>query len=136
MADALQVIRLDDAETIAFGPLSHYQPLVGDAEHPLPIRTGIQTAQPGYAAKLHYHPYVETLHILDGAAEAWVGGKEEQKVLLKKGDTLVIPPHTWHSFRVAGAQELRLLGTHLSPQRIVFYDDGTTSVLGKPPGAS
>ena len=131
MADSIRVIRLAEAETISFGPLSHYQPLVGDDAQPLPIRTGIQTAQPGYAAKLQYHPYVETLHILDGAAEAWVGGKENEKVMLKKGDTLVIPAHTWHSFRVAGGQELRLLGTHLSPQRIVHYEDGTTSVLGK-----
>ncbi len=133
MAESMQVIRLDDTETMSFGPLSHYQPLVGDDEHPLPIRTGIQTARPGYAAKLHYHPYVEILHILEGAAEAWMEGQEDAKVLLKKGDTLVIPPHTWHSFRVAGEQELKLLGTHLSPQRIVHYQDGTTSIQGKVP---
>lgn len=131
MTDAMQVIRLEETATISFGPLSHYQPLVCDDERPLPIRTGIQTAQPGYEAKLHYHPYVEILHILDGMAEAWMGGQEDARVMLKQGDTLVIPAHTWHSFRVAGTQELRLLGTHLSPQRIVHYQDGETSIMGK-----
>lgn len=54
---------------------------------------------------------------------------------LRAGDTLVIPARTWHSFRVAGDGTLRLLGTHLSGQRIVHYDDGTTTLGGKPPAA-
>jgi mannose-6-phosphate isomerase-like protein (cupin superfamily) len=123
----ITVIRLDDTERVSFGPLSHYQPIVGDDAGSTPVRTGIQTAQPGYAAAVHSHPYVEILHILDGVAEAWVDGKPESLVLLRKGDTIAVPPETPHAFRVVGDQELRLLGTHVSPKRIVNYQDGVAS---------
>src|SRR6266705_4829588 len=89
-----------------------------------PVRTGIQTAQPGYEAPLHSHPYVEILHILDGAAEAWIEGREDEPIVLEQGDTLAIPPDTPHSFRVRGDRVLRLLGTHASSRRIVAYKDG------------
>lgn len=123
MSDA-KVVRLHDTEVVSFGPLSHYQPIIGDAEGTTPIRTGIQTAQPGYEAPVHSHPYVEILHILDGTAEAWLEGQEDRKVLLRKGDTIALPPDAPHSFRVVGNEVLRLLGTHVSPKRIVTYRDG------------
>jgi uncharacterized cupin superfamily protein len=91
-----KVVRLDDAEIVKFGPDAHYQPILGDEAGSTPIRTGIQTSQPGYVAPMHSHPYLEVLHILDGTAEAWIEGGEV----------------------------LRLLGTHVSPQRIVNYRDG------------
>lgn len=123
----ITVIRLADTERVSFGPLSHYQPIVGDDAGSTPVRTGIQTAQPGYAAAVHSHPYIEILHILDGLAEAWIDGKPESLVLLRKGDTIAVPPETPHAFRVVGDQELRLLGTHVSPKRIVNYQDGVAS---------
>ena len=135
MTDALKVIRYDAAPEVAFGPLSEYRALVSDDDSGLTVRTGIQTARPGYETRSHWHPYVEILHILEGAAEAWERGREESRVTLRAGDTLVIPARTWHSFRVAGDETLRLLGTHLSNKRIVHYDDGTTSLGGKPPAA-
>jgi len=121
MSDA-RVVRLEDTEVVSFGPLAHYQSIIGDEEGTTPIRTGIQTSQPGYEAPLHSHPYLEILHILDGTAEAWQEGRE--KVLLKKGDTIALPPGVPHSFRVVGQEPLRLLGTHVSPKRIVDYRDG------------
>ena len=132
MTEALTVIRYADASEVAFGPLSEYRALVSDNYPDLAIRTGIQVARPGYEAKLHCHPYVEILHILDGEAEAWQGADESSKTLLKAGDTLVIPARTWHAFRVKGDAALRLLGTHLSNSRIVNYADGTVSVGGRP----
>jgi len=123
----ITVIRLEDTERVSFGPLSHYQPIVGDAEGSTPVRTGIQTAQPGYAAPVHSHPYIEILHILDGVAEAWIDGQLDSAVVLRKGDTIAVPPETPHAFRVVGEQELRLLGTHVSPKRIVNYQDGVAS---------
>ena len=135
MPEALTVIRYADAAQVAFGPLSEYRPLVNDDHSDLAIRTGIQIARPGYEAKLHCHPYVEILHILDGEAEAWQRGSEASKVTLKAGDTLVIPARTWHSFRVKGKAALRLLGTHLSNQRIVHYVDDTVSFGGNPPAS-
>jgi quercetin dioxygenase-like cupin family protein len=124
---AIKVIRLDDTERVSFGPLSHYQPIVGDDAGSTPVRTGIQTAQPGYEAPVHSHPYVEILHILDGVAEAWIDGEPDSVVLLRKGDTIAVPPETPHAFRAVGDQPLRLLGTHVSPRRIVNYKDGVAS---------
>jgi mannose-6-phosphate isomerase-like protein (cupin superfamily) len=128
MTDSLKVIRYEAAPEVGFGPLSEYRALVSDDYSDLTVRTGIQTARPGYETRLHWHPYVEILHILDGAAEAWEQGAEQSRVTLRAGDTLVIPARTWHSFRVAGDETLRLLGTHVSDKRIVHYDDGTTSL--------
>jgi len=123
----IKVIRLADTERVSFGALSHYQPIVGDDAGGTPVRTGIQTAQPGYAAPVHSHPYIEILHILDGVAEAWIDGQPDSAVVLRKGDTIAVPPETPHAFRVVGEQELRLLGTHVSPKRIVNYQDGVAS---------
>ena len=133
MRNALKLIRYDAAAAVSFGPLSEYRALVSDDDADLAIRTGIQIARPGYQAKRHWHPYVEILHILEGEAEAWKDGEEENRVTLKAGDTLVIPARTWHSFRVKGETTLRLLGTHLSNSRIVHYENGTVSVGGRPP---
>jgi len=126
MKDA-RVVRLADTEVVSFGPDSIYQPIIGDDEGTTPVRTGIQTAQPGYAAPMHSHPYLEILHILDGVAEAWLEGEEDRKVVLRRGDTIALPPDRPHTFRVVGDQELRLLGTHASPRRIVNYRDGRRS---------
>src|SRR5688572_4078530 len=133
MVDSMKIIRYEAARNVAFGPLSEYRPLLSDDCSDVMVRTGIQTCRPGYETKPHWHPYVEILHILDGAAEAWELGREQSMVTLRAGDTIVIPARTRHAFRVAGEHTLRLLGTHLSNQRIVHYDDGSTSLGGKPP---
>ena len=122
-----RVVRLEETETVSFGPLSHYQPIIGDAEGSTPLRTGIQTAQPGYEAPVHSHPYLEVLHILDGGAGAGIEGQGGRAGRLRRGGTLALPPHTPHAFRVVGDQALRLLGTHASPKRIVSYKDGAGS---------
>ena len=123
MAD-IKVIRLADTEMVKFGPDAVYQLIVGDDDGTTPVRTGIQTCQPGYVAPVHSHPYMEILHILDGTAEAWRDGQEDRKVRLEKGDTIALPPNVAHSFRAVGEGPLRLLGTHVSPKRIVDYKDG------------
>lgn len=118
-----RVVRLAETQIVKFGPDSFYQPIVGDEEGTTPIRTGIQTARPGYVAPVHSHPYLEVLHILDGTAEAWIDGQEDSKVILRRGDTIALPPNVPHAFRVVGDEDLRLLGTHASPRRIVEYKD-------------
>jgi len=123
MAD-LQVIRLADTEVVKFGPDATYQLIVGDDEGTTPIRTGIQTSQPGYVAPVHSHPYLEVLYVLEGVAEAWIDGQEDRKVRLETGDTVALPPNVPHSFRVVGDQVLRTLGIHTSPKRIANYKDG------------
>jgi len=121
---AMTVVYLADAEVVSFGPNATYQPILGDAEGSFPVRTGIQTSQPGYVAPLHSHPYTEILHVLEGRAEAWLEGGEAHPTKLGPGDTIAIPPETLHSFRVVGDTPMRLLGTHVSPRRIVNYADG------------
>ena len=56
-----------------------------------------------------------------------LAGHEPWTVLLKKGDTIALPPNVPHSFRVVGDEAMRLLGTHVSPRRIVNYRDGRTT---------
>ncbi len=123
MAD-LQVIRLANTEVVKFGPDATYQLILGDDEGSTPIRTGIQTSQPGYVAPVHSHPYLEVLYVLEGVAEAWIDGQEDQAVRLEKGDTVALPPNVPHSFRVVGDQVLRTLRIHASPTRIAKYKDG------------
>src|SRR4029079_13055581 len=84
------VVRLEDTEIVKFGPDPTYQLILVDDEGQTPIRTGIQTSQPGYTAPMHSHPYMEVLHVLDGTAEAWIEGGEEQAVTLRKGDTIAL----------------------------------------------
>ena len=127
MKNALTVVRLDQTDVVKFGPNAIYQPIIGDDAGSTPLRTGIQTSEPGYVAPVHSHPYMEVLHILDGVAEAWIDGDEASRVTLRKGDTIAIPPGVPHSFRVVGDEVLRLLGTHASPKRIVDYKDGVKS---------
>ena len=38
------------------------------------MRTGIQTSQPGYETRVHSHPYVEVLTVIEGRGEAWLDG--------------------------------------------------------------
>jgi len=68
-----KVVKLDETEIVSFGPLAHYQPILGDEDGTTPIRTGIQTSKPGYVAPMHSHPYLEILHILDGTGS--LGGR-------------------------------------------------------------
>ena len=125
-----KVIRLADSERVTFSEDSFYQPIVNGEAGGYPVFTGIQTAEPGYETPPHAHPYIEILHILEGSAEAWLVGKEDAKVRLETGDTIVLPANQLHIFRVAGENTLRLLGTHVSPQRIVNYSDGETVIMG------
>ena len=132
MPDAT-VIRLAETKTVPFGPDSFYQLLVGDEGGSTPVRVGIQTAEPGYAAGMHAHPYLEILHILEGTAEAWLEGQEDRPVRLEVGDTLALPPNVPHTFRVVGDRVMRLMGIHASPTRIVRYRDGRdTTAQGYP----
>ena len=118
------VVRLDATQKVSFGPDAFYQLIIGDDDGSTPIRTGIQTSEPGYVAPVHAHPYMEVLHILDGVAEAWVDGQEDRKVTLRRGDTIALPPNVPHAFRVVGDEVLRTYGVHASPTRIARYKDG------------
>ena len=112
-----RVVRLGAAEKIPFGPLSHYQNLLGAGD--TPIFTGVQTCQPGYQTPRHYHPYVESLFIIEGTMEAWMVGQEDTVHTLRPGDMIALPAGQAHAFRNPGPGVLRLLGVHANPERIV-----------------
>lgn len=117
----VRISRVADADPVAFGPLSEYRRLTGDDG--LPVFTGVQTCRPGYAAPLHWHPYVEYLFVLDGTMEAWLEGQEAHPAQLGPGDMIALPACTPHVFRNVGDGELRLLGIHAAPTRIVHRLD-------------
>ncbi len=128
--EIVKVAHLENAETVSFGDLAHYRPLIADGD--TPMRTGIQVSEPGYEAPPHSHPYWEMLLILDGQAEAWMMDTPEKIIPLKAGDMIALPPNQAHSFRTVGDQTMRLLGIHHSPERIVEYTEGESGPDGYP----
>ncbi len=100
------VARLAIAEEIPFGPLSHYQKLIGDDGGP--IFTDIQTCAPGYQTPPHHHPYVECLFIVEGTMEAWLIGQEATPTTLEaRGHDFPARPGTPHAFRNPGPAPAR-----------------------------
>ena len=126
--EIVKVAHLENAETVSFGDLAHYRPLIADGD--TPMRTGIQVSEPGYEAPPHSHPYWEMLLILDGEAEAWMMDEPDKIIAMKAGDMIALPPNQAHSFRVVGDQTMRLLGIHHSPDRIVKYLEGKSDDQG------
>jgi mannose-6-phosphate isomerase-like protein (cupin superfamily) len=123
MPDTLTVIREDDRPVVDFVGGATYRPIVGDDTGAgVPIRTGIQYSPPGYATRLHSHPYVETVTVISGRGEAWLDG-EPGTAAMEPGVTIVIPAGRVHGFRVVGEQNLVTFGIHASPKRIVAYKD-------------
>ncbi|HKS88027.1 MAG TPA: cupin domain-containing protein [Stellaceae bacterium] len=128
MPETLTVIREGERPLVDFPGGATYRTLIGDdngAE--IPIRTGIQTSQPGYATRLHSHPYVEVLTVISGHGEAWLDG-EPSTVAMAPGVTISIPAGRVHGFRVLGDEPLVTYGIHTFGKRIVNYRD-------EPPGA-
>jgi len=120
MPDALTVIHHAERPSVTLPGGAAYQPIVGDdTGDGVPIRTGIQTSQPGYTTPLHSHPYAEVLTVIEGRGEAWLDG-EEGIVVLEPGITIVVPAKC-HAFRVVGDRPLVTFGIHTHGKRIVDY---------------
>ena len=127
MADPLTVIREDERPLVDFPGGATYRALIGDDNGTdIPIRTGIQTSEPGYATREHSHPYVEVLTVLEGRGEAWLKG-EPRIVAMEPGVTISIPAGRVHGFRVLGDKPLVTYGIHTFPKRIVNFKDPSAS---------
>jgi len=123
MPDDITVICEEDRALVDFPGGATYRTLIGDDNGDgIPIRTGIQTSQPGYATRVHSHPYVEVLTVIAGQGEAWLDG-EAGTIAMRPGVTISIPPGRVHGFRVKGDQPLVTYGIHTHPKRIVNYKD-------------
>lgn len=121
MPDAITVIRETERPVVPFPGGATYRTLIGDDNGAdIPIRTGIQTSEPGYATREHSHPYVETLTVLSGRGEAWLAG-HPGTIAMEPGVTIAIAAGQVHGFRVVGGEPLVTLGIHASPKRIVDY---------------
>jgi quercetin dioxygenase-like cupin family protein len=121
MHDPLTVIRHAERPTVTLPGGAAYQPIIGDdTGEGIPIRTGIQTSQPGYTTPLHSHPYTEILTVLEGRGEAWLDGAEDV-VAMEPGVTIAVPAHRVHAFRVVGDRPLVTFGIHTFGKRIVDY---------------
>ena len=119
----LTVIREDERPVVDFVGGATYRTLIGDDNGAgIPIRTGIQTSEPGYATREHSHPYVEVLTVLEGKGEAWLDG-EVGTVAMEPGVTISIPAGRVHGFRVLGTEQLVTYGIHTFGKRIVKYKD-------------
>lgn len=124
MSASLGVIRLEDRPIVDFGGGATYRSIIGDdTGGDLPIRTGVQVSPPGYQTRIHSHPYVETLTVLEGLGEVWLDG-DDRKVTLEPGITVTIPAHRKHGFRALGDKPLVTLGIHMHGERIVEYVAG------------
>jgi quercetin dioxygenase-like cupin family protein len=121
MPDALTIIRHAERPVVTLPGGAAYQPIIGDdTGDGMPIRTGIQTSQPGYTTPLHSHPYAEILTVLEGRGEAWLDG-EEGVVAMAPGVTIAVPANRVHAFRVVGDRPLVTFGIHTYGKRIVNY---------------
>jgi quercetin dioxygenase-like cupin family protein len=127
MSDDLTVIRESERPVVDFPGGATYRTLIGDDNGAdIPLRTGIQTSQPGYATRVHSHPYVEVLTVLGGRGEAWLDG-EDGMIEMAPGVTLSIPAGRVHAFRVVGDKPLVTYGIHTFNKRVVHYQDDTAS---------
>ena len=122
--DGFRVSRIADTERVSYGPQSDLRVLVGDESRSTPIRIALQTCQPGYDVPYHCHPYIEYLMVLDGSAAFRIEADGVQTVELQKGDTVELRPGVWHAFTTSPTEVTRLLGIHLSSERIVNYKPG------------
>jgi quercetin dioxygenase-like cupin family protein len=122
--NGFKVTRIADTEVVSYGPQSDLRVLVGDASGSTPIRAALQTCQPGYVVPYHCHPYIEYLFVLEGSAIFTIEADGVQKVELHKGDTVELHPGVWHAFSTSPTEVTRLLGVHLSSERIVNYKPG------------
>jgi quercetin dioxygenase-like cupin family protein len=121
MPDTLTVIREDERPVVDFPGGATYRALIGDDNGAdIPLRTGIQTSEPGYATREHSHPYVEVLTVLSGRGEAWLDGAP-CTMAMDPGVTIAIPAGRVHGFRVLGDAPLVTYGIHSSGKRIVNY---------------
>jgi quercetin dioxygenase-like cupin family protein len=71
-----------------------------------------QWVAPGNGAPTHSHPVEEVLTEHAGEAEMWL---DQEKIIVKPGQSLIVPAGRQHGFRNSGAVTLHLHGVLASP---------------------
>jgi mannose-6-phosphate isomerase-like protein (cupin superfamily) len=87
-----------------------------------------QWCDPGLGAPTHTHfETEEMITIVEGGAEVWV---DAETTILAAGDSVLLPPHTWHGFRNHGLTTLHILAIFAAARPLVRYlDDEEGRVL-------
>jgi len=75
-------------------------------------------AAPGKGPRLHRHPYIEILIVVEGAATFDDG---ESKREVRAGEMAVVDANQSHGFVNSGASRLRQIDVHLSPKFITEW---------------
>ena len=71
-----------------------------------------QWVAPGKGAPTHSHPVEEVLTVRDGEAEMWIA---EERIVVRAGQSLLVPAGRLHGFRNAGAGALHIHAILASP---------------------
>ncbi len=75
-------------------------------------------AAPGEGPRLHRHPYVEILIVIEGTA-TFEDGKSKREV--RAGEMAVVDANQPHGFVNSGRSRLRQIDIHLSPRFITEW---------------
>jgi mannose-6-phosphate isomerase-like protein (cupin superfamily) len=75
-------------------------------------------APPGVGPRLHRHPYVEVLIVLEGSVTFTVGDTNHAGTA---GQVVVVPPNTPHKFTNTGTGPLRQIDIHASDHFITEW---------------
>ena len=71
-----------------------------------------QWVAPGKGAPTHSHPVEEVLTVRDGEAEMWIA---EERIVVRAGQSLLVPAGRLHGFRNLGAGTLHIHAILASP---------------------
>ena len=66
----------------------------------------------GNGAPTHWHPVEEVLTVLSCEAEMWL---DQEKMIVKAGQSLIVPARRLHGFRNSGTETLHLHAVLASP---------------------
>jgi mannose-6-phosphate isomerase-like protein (cupin superfamily) len=79
----------------------------------------------GAGAPTHSHPVEEVLTVLAGEAEMWM---DDQRVIVRAGQSLIVPARRKHGFRNSGSATLHLHAVLASPVFEATPEGATESV--------
>jgi mannose-6-phosphate isomerase-like protein (cupin superfamily) len=84
-----------------------------------------QWIAPGTGAPTHSHPVEEVLTVREGEAEMWLG---QERVVVRAGQSLIIPARRLHGFRNCGAVTLHVHAVLGSPIFEATFEGASTPV--------
>jgi quercetin dioxygenase-like cupin family protein len=84
-----------------------------------------QWVAPGNGAPTHSHPVEEVLTVHAGEAEMWL---DQEKIIVKAGQSLIVPAGRQHGFRNPGTFTLHLHAVLASPIFEALPEGATTMV--------